>query len=185
MRTSPRPSLRSAQVARLGAVLVGLVAVLALVVPTAAPAATSREAGKGQALGGERGGRALRRPRVAWRRRRQQPVVVTADDSVTAGEVAAIQRGQGTSAGVLRFERATGVFRPLLGAGDAICGNRYRCSLGFNVVRGGALLPHRRTLREAREDLVDQREPQHPGRSDRRLQSTATTTRWCATTTPR
>ena len=35
-----RPSLRSAQVARLGAALVGLVAVLALVVPTASPAAT-------------------------------------------------------------------------------------------------------------------------------------------------
>ena len=138
MRTRPRPSLRCSQVARLGAAVVGLVAVLALVVPTAAPAATSRQAGNGQLStassavdrSGVRG--------VAWYvDATSNRVVVTADSSVSTGEVAAIKREAGSAAGVIQVERATGVFRPLLSAGDAIYGNRYRCSLGFNVVSGG------------------------------------------------
>jgi streptogrisin B len=138
MRTRPRPSLRSAQVARLGAALVGLVAALALVIPTAAPAATSRDAGKGQLSAASAAVERSGVRGVAWHvDADSNRVVVTADDSVSAGEVAAIKREAGTSAGVLQIERATGVFRPLLGAGDAIYGNRYRCSLGFNVVRGG------------------------------------------------
>jgi streptogrisin B len=137
MRTRPRPSLRSAQLARLGAAVVGLVAAFALVLPTAAPAATSRQAGIGQLSAasaavdrsGVRG--------VAWYvDATSNRVVVTADNSVSTGEVAAIKREAGTAAGVIQVERTTGVFRPLLSAGDAIYGNRYRCSLGFNVVSG-------------------------------------------------
>jgi streptogrisin B len=137
MRTRPRPSLRSAQLARLGAAVVGLVAAFALVLPTAAPAATSRQAGIGQLSAasaavdrsGVRG--------VAWYvDATSNRVVVTADSSVSTGEVAAIKREAGTAAGVIQVERTTGVFRPLLSAGDAIYGNRYRCSLGFNVVSG-------------------------------------------------
>jgi streptogrisin B len=137
MRTRPRPSLRSAQLARLGAAVVGLVAAFALVLPTAAPAATSRQAGIGQLSAasaavdrsGVRG--------VAWYvDATSNRVVVTADSSVSTGEVAAIKRAAGAAAGVIRVERTAGVFRPLLSAGDAIYGNRYRCSLGFNVVSG-------------------------------------------------
>jgi streptogrisin B len=137
MRTRPRPSLRSAQLARLGAAVVGLVAAFALVLPTAAPAATSRQAGNGQLSAasaavdrsGVRG--------VAWYvDATSNRVVVTADSSVSTGEVAAIKREAGTAAGVIQVERTTGMFRPLLSAGDAIYGNRYRCSLGFNVVSG-------------------------------------------------
>jgi streptogrisin B len=137
MRTRPRPSLRSAQLARLGAAVVGLVAAFALVLPTAAPAATSRQAGIGQLSAasaavdrsGVRG--------VAWYvDATSNRVVVTADNSVSTGEVAAIKREAGTAAGVIQVERTTGVFRPLLSAGDAIYGNRYRCSMGFNVVSG-------------------------------------------------
>jgi streptogrisin B len=64
-------------------------------------------------------------------------VVVTADRSVSSAELAGLKRAAGAHAGAVRIERASGVFTPLLSAGDAIYGGRYRCSLGFNVVSGG------------------------------------------------
>jgi streptogrisin B len=63
-------------------------------------------------------------------------VVVTADSSVSSAEIATLRRAVGANAGALRIERAKGEFSPLLSAGDAIYGGRYRCSLGFNVVSG-------------------------------------------------
>ena len=132
-----RPSLRSTKAARLGAAVVGLVAVLALVVPTAAPAATKAQAGKSRLSAASAAVERSGVRGVAWYvDSADERVVVTADSSVSPGEVAAIQREAGTAASALRVERTTGVFRPLLAAGDAIFGNRYRCSLGFNVVSG-------------------------------------------------
>jgi streptogrisin B len=64
-------------------------------------------------------------------------VVVTADRTVSASEVATVKRSAGTSADAIAVEHISGVFRPLLSGGDAIYGGRYRCSLGFNVVQGG------------------------------------------------
>jgi streptogrisin B len=58
-------------------------------------------------------------------------VVVTADSSVSAKDIAALKHDG------VQVNRTTGVFRPLLSAGDAIYGGQYRCSLGFNVVKGG------------------------------------------------
>jgi streptogrisin B len=63
-------------------------------------------------------------------------VVVTADASVSAAELATLKRAAGAKAGALRIDRTAGVFSPLLSAGDAIYGGQYRCSLGFNVVSG-------------------------------------------------
>ncbi|PWU51481.1 serine protease [Micromonospora globispora] len=63
-------------------------------------------------------------------------VVVTADSSVSAAEIATLKRAAGANAGALRIERTSGVLSPLLSAGDAIYGGKYRCSLGFNVVSG-------------------------------------------------
>ncbi|MEV6963740.1 S1 family peptidase [Hamadaea sp. NPDC051192] len=63
-------------------------------------------------------------------------VVVTADKSVDAAELATLKRAAGVTAGALKIERTSGVFSPLLSAGDAIYGGSYRCSLGFNVVSG-------------------------------------------------
>ena len=138
MRTWPRSSPRSLPVARLAAAVVGVVAVLALVLPTAAPAATQAPAGKGRLSAA---GAAVERSGVrgvAWYvDAANDRVVVTADSTVSPGEVDAIERAAGSAASALRVERTTGVFRPLLAAGDAIYGNRYRCSLGFNVVRAG------------------------------------------------
>jgi streptogrisin B len=124
------------KLARLGAVGIGLAAVLALIMPSAAPAAT-RQHGLGQlsaaAAAVEKSGVAG----VAWYvDSAANRVVVTADGSVSADDVASIKRQAGTAASAIRIERATGVFRPLLAAGDAIYGTRYRCSLGFNVVSG-------------------------------------------------
>jgi streptogrisin B len=63
-------------------------------------------------------------------------VVVTADSSVSAAEVATVRRAAGGDAGAIRLAHVAGVFKPLLSAGDAIYGGKYRCSLGFNVVSG-------------------------------------------------
>ncbi|MCI4065995.1 S1 family peptidase [Micromonospora sp. R77] len=64
-------------------------------------------------------------------------VVVTADRTVSAAELATVTRSAGRDAGAIRVDRSAGVFRPLLSAGNAIYGGGYRCSLGFNVVKGG------------------------------------------------
>lgn len=63
-------------------------------------------------------------------------VVVTADRSVSATEIATIKRSAGASASAIAIKHASGVFAPLLSAGAAIYGGQYRCSLGFNVVKG-------------------------------------------------
>ncbi|MEU7027565.1 S1 family peptidase [Streptomyces sp. NPDC015232] len=63
-------------------------------------------------------------------------VVVTADSTVSEAGLAKIRRAAGADAAALRVERTPGVFKPLLAAGDAIYGNGYRCSLGFNVRSG-------------------------------------------------
>ncbi|MFJ8084368.1 S1 family peptidase [Streptomyces sp. NPDC096205] len=59
-------------------------------------------------------------------------VVVTADSTVSAAEIARIEK----AADAVEVRRTPGVIRPLLSAGDAIYGGGYRCSLGFNVVSG-------------------------------------------------
>ena len=62
-------------------------------------------------------------------------IIVTADSSVSGAELATIKQSAGANAGAIRIARASGIFRPLLSAGDAIYGGQYRCSLGFNVVK--------------------------------------------------
>jgi streptogrisin B len=64
-------------------------------------------------------------------------VVVEADSTVSHRDVARLDRAAGADADTLVIQHTTGVFRPLLGGGDAIYGGQYRCSLGFNVVKGG------------------------------------------------
>ena len=57
-------------------------------------------------------------------------VVVTADSTVSGKDIAALKHD------AVQVNRTSGVFRPLLAAGDAIYGGQYRCSLGFNVQKG-------------------------------------------------
>lgn len=63
-------------------------------------------------------------------------VVVTVDRTVSEADVATIRKSAGVDASALQIQHATGVFRPLVAAGDAIYGGQYRCSLGFNVLKG-------------------------------------------------
>ncbi|NGN91775.1 S1 family peptidase [Nocardioides sp. KC13] len=63
-------------------------------------------------------------------------VVVTADSTVTKADLAKVTKAAGGNADALTIKRTAGTFKPLLGAGDAIYGSGYRCSLGFNVQSG-------------------------------------------------
>jgi streptogrisin B len=116
----------------------GLITTAALLQPAAAPAATgqfsdARLSAASNAVrdSGVRG--------IAWYvDSSSDRVVVTVDSTVSAAEVATIKRSMGANAGALRIAHTKGVFRPLVSAGDAIYGGRYRCSLGFNVTKGGA-----------------------------------------------
>ena len=98
-------------------------------------------------------------------------VVVTADSTVSAAEVAAIKQRAGADAGAIRINRTPGTFRPLLSAGDAIYGGQYRCSLGFNVVSGSTyyFLTAGHCGKVA-NDLVHQPGAHHADRPDRQLQ---------------
>ncbi|TQL66506.1 streptogrisin B [Nocardioides albertanoniae] len=64
-------------------------------------------------------------------------VVVTADSTVTESLLGKVTRAVGVDPALLSVKHVKGEFRPLMGAGDAIYGAGYRCSLGFNVRSGG------------------------------------------------
>jgi streptogrisin B len=131
----PSPS-RITRFAKLVAITVGLVATTAFALPT--PVAASPHAYSASELSAA--SNAVQRSGVegiAWHvTAASHRVVVTADSTVSRDEVAKIKQAAGSFAGAIRIERATGVFTPLLSAGDAIYGGQYRCSLGFNVVSG-------------------------------------------------
>ncbi|MFD5858204.1 S1 family peptidase [Streptomyces chartreusis] len=64
-------------------------------------------------------------------------VVVTADRTVSEAEWAKLGKvvdGLGVKA---ELKRSKGEFKPFIAGGDAITGGSGRCSLGFNVVKGG------------------------------------------------
>ncbi|HEY6595603.1 MAG TPA: S1 family peptidase [Asanoa sp.] len=121
---------------RLLAITAGMVAAGALALPTTAAAApqqygASRLSAVSNAVqrSGVEG--------IAWYAdAASDRVVVNADSSVSAAEVATIRRAAGVNAGALRVVRVAGVLKPLLSGGDAIYGGKYRCSLGFNAVSG-------------------------------------------------
>ncbi|MBM0229178.1 serine protease [Micromonospora sicca] len=119
------------------AAAVGLVAVGAFTVPSAASAAPQSWSAS-QLAQADTAVQASGVEGIAWRvDAASGRVVVTADDSVSAAELATIKKSAGGNAGAIRIERARGVFRPMLSAGNAIYGGGYRCSLGFNVVKSG------------------------------------------------
>lgn len=133
MRT---PNLRQGRVVRFLAMAAGAVTIGVFALPTAATAAprtygAAALAGVNSAVA--RSGVAG----IAWYTDATSGrVVVTADSTVSAAELNALTRSAGADAGALRVVRTSGVFTPLLSAGAAIYGGQYRCSLGFNVVKG-------------------------------------------------
>jgi len=115
---------------------IGLVVTAALLMPSAAPAAP-RHFGADRLAAASHAVQASGVRGIAWYvDASADRVVVTADSSVSSAQLATLTRSVGAAAAALRIERTSGVFRPLLSAGDAIYGGRYRCSLGFNVVQG-------------------------------------------------
>ncbi|WP_030678974.1 S1 family peptidase [Streptomyces cellulosae] len=64
-------------------------------------------------------------------------VVVTADRTVSDAEWAKLTKVVGGLGATTELQRSKGEFKPLVAGGDAITGSGGRCSLGFNVVKGG------------------------------------------------
>ncbi|MDQ0830032.1 streptogrisin D [Streptomyces achromogenes] len=64
-------------------------------------------------------------------------VVVTADRTVSEAEWATLAKVVGGLGGTVELQRTKGEFTPFVAGGDAITGGTGRCSLGFNVVKGG------------------------------------------------
>ncbi|WP_053849613.1 S1 family peptidase [Streptomyces sp. NRRL B-24085] len=64
-------------------------------------------------------------------------VVVTADRTVSAAEWAKLTEVVDGLGQVAELRRTKGEFKPFIAGGDAISGSGGRCSLGFNVVKGG------------------------------------------------
>lgn len=127
---------------RLLAVATGLAAAAALAVPTAASADSSSD-GKDTAFTADQlasAGASVLRADVAgtaWHTDTATgTLVVTADSTVTAADIARIKREAGAQAGALRIERTPGKLTKLVSGGDAIYASSWRCSLGFNVRSG-------------------------------------------------
>ncbi|CQR64841.1 Streptogrisin-D [Streptomyces leeuwenhoekii] len=64
-------------------------------------------------------------------------VVVTADRTVSKAEWARLAEVVGKLGSAAELKRTAGEFKPFIAGGDAITGGGGRCSLGFNVVKGG------------------------------------------------
>ncbi|MCX4630686.1 S1 family peptidase [Streptomyces sp. NBC_01443] len=120
---------------RLLAVAAGLAAVAGLAAPTAASADSGFSAARLAAAGAS-----VQRADVAGTAWYTDPasgtLVVTADSTVTAADLARIRTEAGAEAAALRIERTPGKLRKLTSGGDAIYTSGWRCSLGFNVRSG-------------------------------------------------
>jgi streptogrisin B len=136
------PRRRIARATRLFAATVGLVAASALAFPSSASAIAVAPSGSQQFGASQLSAvsHAVQRSGVdgiSWFvNKASDRVVVTADRTVSAAEIATLKRTAGSDAGAIQITHVSGLFRPLLSAGDAIYGGAYRCSLGFNVVNG-------------------------------------------------
>ncbi|MGW8764593.1 S1 family peptidase [Streptomyces sp. NPDC055815] len=129
--------MRNTRTRRLLAVAAGLAAATALGLPGAQAAPVPGPAGAAQLARADAAVEAAGVGGTAWYvDQASGRVVVTADSTVTDAGLAKIRRAAGADASALRVQRTPGVFKPLLGAGDAIYGGGYRCSLGFNVRSG-------------------------------------------------
>ncbi|MET7360144.1 S1 family peptidase [Streptomyces sp. NPDC005562] len=128
------PHSRTARSAGLLAVATGLVAAGALAVPSASAqdtattfSAAQLEQASDAVLGADVAG-------TAWGvDARTKQVVVTADSTVSASEIAEIKAAAGANADALKIQRTPGKFQKYISGGDAIYADSWRCSLGFNV----------------------------------------------------
>ncbi|MGW2959525.1 S1 family peptidase [Streptomyces sp. NPDC001220] len=133
-RTTPRSGI--SRRTRLIAVGTGFLAAAAFAVPTASASpvhtfsASELKAVNSSVLKADV-------PGTAWAvDSKTNRVVVTADSTVSAAEIAKIKQQAGADAGAITVKRTPGTFKKLITGGDAIYGGAYRCSLGFNVHSG-------------------------------------------------
>ncbi|WP_030683552.1 S1 family peptidase [Streptomyces sp. NRRL B-1347] len=133
-RTTPRGGI--ARHSRTVAVATGLVAAAALAVPAASAdeartySASDLTAASAAVLEADVAG-------TAWGvDAKTGKVVVTADSTVSAAELAKVKKAAGDKAGALRIERTPGTFQKYISGGDATYADSWRCSLGFNVRSG-------------------------------------------------
>ncbi|MET9514199.1 S1 family peptidase [Streptomyces sp. NPDC002994] len=130
-RTTPRSGI--ARRSRLIAVTAGLVAAAALTVPSAS-ADTASTYSADQLTSASDAVLEADVAGTAWHiDKATNALVVTADSTVSAAEIAKIKREAGTNAGAIRVERTPGKLSKLLSGGDAIYATSWRCSAGFNV----------------------------------------------------
>ncbi|MEV6951899.1 S1 family peptidase [Streptomyces sp. NPDC051183] len=128
---------------RLFAMATGLAAVAALAVPAAAQADDTARDTPGAGFSAARlasAGASVLRADVAGTAWHTDPatgtLVVSADSTVSAADLARIRREAGADAAALRIERTPGKLTKLASGGDAIYASGWRCSLGFNVRSG-------------------------------------------------
>jgi len=136
VKSEPRTPHTTRKTFRLLVAAIGLVVAAALLQPAAAPA-TTHHFNAGQLAAASHAVQKSGVRGIAWYvDAATNRVVVTADSTVSSADVASLKRSVGADSAALRVTHAAGVFKPLLAAGDAIYGGQYRCSLGFNVVKG-------------------------------------------------
>jgi streptogrisin B len=136
------PRRRIANATRLFAATIGLVAASALAFPSAAsavaPPSAAQQFGASQLSAVSQAVQRSGVDGISWFvNKASNRVVVTADRTVSAAEIATLKRTAGSDSGAIQITHVSGLFRPLLAGGDAIYGGAYRCSLGFNVLKGG------------------------------------------------
>ncbi|MEU2110058.1 S1 family peptidase [Streptomyces sp. NPDC019507] len=132
------PHGRFARGARLTAVASALLAAVALATPSAA--ADTAPAPRATAATLAQVGEAVLNadvPGTAWYTdAKSGKLVVTADSTVSAAELAEIKEAAGSRAPALEIKRTPGTFNKLIAGGQAIYAGGGRCSLGFNVRSG-------------------------------------------------
>lgn len=79
-------------------------------------------------------------------------VVVTADRTVSAAEWKKLSQVVEELGGTAELQRSKGEYKPFIAGGDAITDGSGRCSLGFNVVKGGE--PHFLTAGHCTESIT-------------------------------
>jgi S1-C subfamily serine protease len=65
-----------------------------------------------------------------------QQVVVTVDSTVKGARLDKVKQAIADLDGTARLQTVTGTFSLKISGGDAIYGSKYRCSLGFDVIKG-------------------------------------------------
>ncbi|MEW2548459.1 S1 family peptidase [Streptomyces sp. NPDC047002] len=124
---------------RYTAVAAAAVAVAALAAPSAlaetAPVATPSATAAALAATSTAVGRTASAGTAWYTDPASGKVVVTVDSTVTPSEVAKLKSAVPDTS-KLTVKHASGQFKPLVAAGDAIQNSEFRCSLGFNVRTG-------------------------------------------------